>query len=108
MEHMVTEDTTPIPGARIFDQIGIEPRGKSTAVTITCSKARGPWLARFINDLIGRRLLGPRLGRGLAALRETVERERADGTLTIPEPNEDVASEVEAAVISSLVSDGDE
>jgi hypothetical protein len=104
---MVTEDTTPIPGARIFDEIGIQSSGDSTVVTITCSRAHGPWPSRFINDLVGRRLLGPRLGRGLAALRETIEREVADGILEIPERNADIALEVEAAVISSLASDGD-
>jgi hypothetical protein len=104
---MVTEDTTPIPGARIFDEIGFESKGDSTVVTITCSRARGPWPSRFVNDLIGRRLLGPRLARGLAALREAIEREMADGTLVIPEPNHGIASEVEAAVISSLASDDD-
>ena len=107
LKRMVTEDTTPIPGARIFDEIGLEPRGDSTVVTITCSRARGPWLSRFVNDLVGRRLLGSRLGRGLAALREAIEREVADGTLEIPEPNDGIASEVEAAVIRSLASDGD-
>jgi hypothetical protein len=105
---MVTEDTTPIPGARIFDEISLESRHDSTVVTITCSRARGPWLSRFINDLVGRRLLGPRLGRGLAALREAIEREVADGTLVIPEPNDGIASEIEAAVVSSLAADTDE
>jgi hypothetical protein len=105
---MVTEDTTPIPGARIFDEIGLQPKGDSTVVTITCSRARGPWLSRFVNDLVGRRLLGPRLGRGLADLRKTIERERADGTLAISEPNDGIASEVEAAVISSLAPDRDD
>ena len=105
MDHMVTEDTTPIPGAKIFDQIDLQPKGDSTVVTITCSRARGPWISRFINDLVGRRLLGPRLSRGLAALGEEVERELADGTLAIPEPNDGIASEVEAAVISSLAPD---
>ena len=108
LKQMVTEDTTPIPGARIFDEIGLQPKGDSTVVTITCSRARGPWLSRFVNDLVGRRLLGPRLGRGLADLRETIERERADGTLAISEPNDGIASEVEAAIISSLAPDSDE
>ena len=107
LQHMITEDTTPIPGARIFDEISLEPRGDSTVVTITCSRAHGPWLSRFVNDLVGRKLLGPRLGRGLAALREAIEREVAEGTLEIPEPNDGIASEVEAAVIRSLASDGD-
>jgi hypothetical protein len=108
LQHMITEDTTPIPGARIFDEIGFQSRFDSTIVTITCSKARGPWLSRFINDLVGRRLLGPRLSRGLAALRKAIERDMADGALAIPEPNDGIASEVEAAVINSLASDGDE
>ena len=107
LKRMVTEDTTPIPGARIFDEISLEPRGDSTVVTITCSRARGPWLSRFVNDLVGRKFLGPRLGRGLAVLREAIEREVAEGTLEIPEPNDGIASEVEAAVIRSLASDGD-
>jgi hypothetical protein len=107
LKRMVTEDTTPIPGARIFDEISLEPRGDSTVVTVTCSRAHGPWLSRFVNDLVGRKLLGPRLGRGLADLREAIEREVAEGTLEIPEPNDGIASEVEAAVIRSLASDGD-
>jgi hypothetical protein len=108
LDHIVTEDTTPIPGARIFNQVTLRSQGTSTRVTITCSKARGTWISRFVNDLVGRRLLGPRLDRGLAALRETIEREMADGTLFVPEPNEDILSEVEAAVITSLASDGEE
>jgi hypothetical protein len=108
LDHMVTEDTTPIPGARIFDEIGLQSRGDSTAVTITCSRARGPWISRFINDLVGRRLLGPRLGRGLAALREAIELEMADGTLAIAEPNDGIAAEVKAAVKNTLSSDSDE
>jgi len=107
LKRMVTEDTTPIPGARIFDEIGLRSRGDSTVVTITCSQARGPWLSRFINDRIGRRLLRPRLSRGLAALRTTIQREVADGTLAIPETNHGIASEIEAAVTRSLASDGD-
>jgi hypothetical protein len=67
---MVTEDTTPIPGAMIFDQIDLESIDRATVVTITTSRARGPWLSRFVNDLVGGRLLGQRLARGLAALRE--------------------------------------
>jgi hypothetical protein len=108
LHHMITEDTTPIPGAKIFDEIGIRQRGRSTIVTVTCSRARGPWISRIVNDLVGRRLLGPRLGRGLAALRNTVEREIADGTLVVPEPNDGIASGVEAAVAGSLADDGDE
>lgn len=108
LKRMVTEDTTPIPGARIFNELGLRSRHGSTVVTITCSRARGPWPSRFINDLVGRRLLGPRLGRGLAALREAIERDVADGTVAIPEPNDGIASEVEAAVMSSLASDNDE
>lgn len=108
LKRIVTEDTTPIPGARIFDEISLQSRHESTVVTITCSRARGPRLSRFINDLVGRRLLGPRLGRGLAALRQAIEREVADGTLAIPKPNDEIASEIEAAVMSSLASDSDE
>ena len=108
MDHMVTEDTTPIPGAKIFDQIDLESRDRATVVTITTSRARGPWLSRFVNDLVGRRLLGQRLTRGLAALRETIEDEIADGTLAIPEPNDIAAAEVEAAVVSSLTPENDE
>jgi hypothetical protein len=108
LNSMVTEDTTPIPGARIFNEVGIESRGNATAITITCSKGRGPWLARVVNDLVGRRLLGPRLGRGLAALQATIEREMADGTLTIPERNDAIASEIGAAVSSSLAADNGE
>jgi hypothetical protein len=108
LTHMITEDTTPIPGARIFNEIGFQPRGQSTSVTVTCSRGRGPWLSRVINDLVGRRLLGPRLGRGLAALTEAIEHEIAGGTLAIPEPNDSIASEIADAVISSFASDSDE
>lgn len=108
LQYMVTEDTTPIPGARILDEIDLQSTGDSTVVTITCSKARGSWLSRVINDLVGRRLLGPRLSRGLSDLRDLIEREVADGTLAIPEPNDGVASGIESAVIGSLAPDSDE
>ena len=73
-DHMVTEDTTPIPGARILDEIQLHPNGASTAVTITCGKARGPWVSRSVNDMIGRRFLGPRIRNGLAALLKALPR----------------------------------
>jgi len=106
MERMVTEDTTPIPGARIFDEIGLEARGDSTVVTITASRARGPRLSRIVNDLVGRRLLGRRLGKGLAAFREAIEQELGSGSLVIPERNVGIASQVEGAVADSLGSGG--
>ncbi len=49
----------------------------------------------------------PDSAEALAALREAIEREVANGTLQITEPNDGIASEVGAAVIRSLASDGD-
>jgi hypothetical protein len=85
LHYLVTEDTTPIPGARILGEICIEPRGDSTAITVTCSRGRGPWVSRTVNNLVGRRLMGPRLRNGLTALRAQIEGEIAEGTLRIPE-----------------------
>ena len=107
MQRMVTEDTTPIPGARVFDEIGLQPSGDSTVLTITTSRARGPRLSRVVNDLVGRRFLGRRLSAGLEELRQVIQRELADGTLAIPEPNDGVASQIDAAVVDSLSSDSD-
>jgi hypothetical protein len=101
LHHIVTEDTTPIPGARILGEIAVEPRGDSTAITVTCSRGRGPWLSRSVNDLVGRRLLGPRLHKGLSALRAHIERDLADGTLRIPEPTNGIATDVDPAAAAS-------
>ena len=108
MKRIVTEDTTPIPGARVFDEVSLESSGDSTVLTVTTSRARGPRLSRVVNDLVGRRFLGPRLSRGLADLREAIERELAAGTLVLAAPNDRIASAVEAAVIDSFTSDSDE
>ena len=105
---MVTEDTTPVPGARILGEVSLEPSGDSTTVTVTCSRGMGPWLSRTVNDLVGQRLLGPRLRKGLTALRQQIKAEIADGTLQIPERNERVAAEEgRASGGSSAASDDD-
>jgi hypothetical protein len=106
MHHIVTEDTTPIPGASIFAEAAIEPRGDATLITLTCSKARGPWPSRAITNAIGPRLIAARLRNGLGELKALVERELAEGRLVIPEPNDGVVSQVEQAVSSSLTGDG--
>ena len=85
-ERTVTHDTTPIPGASILAQIDIEPRGNATGITLTCSRAHGPWLSRSINNLIGPSLIGRRLRKGLARLQETMGQEAARG-LHIPDPH---------------------
>ena len=104
LQHMVTEDTTPIPGARIVGEISLQASGDSTAITVTCSRGRGPWLSRTVNNLVGRRLMGPRFRKGLSALREQIQREIADGTLQIPEPTNGTATDVDPATVSSPAS----
>ena len=100
--YMVTHDTTPIPGASIIAQIDIEPQGNATAVTLTCSRAHGPWISRSINNLIGPTLIARRLRHGLNALRTEIEHEIAHGTLGIPETNFTAPADIEAAVADSL------
>lgn len=101
LQHIVTEDTTPIPGARIVGEISLQSSGDSTAITVTCSRGRGPWLSRTVNNLVGRRLMGPRFRKGLSALRERIQREIADGTLQIPEPTNAIAPDVNPATVAS-------
>jgi len=101
LQHIVTEDTTPIPGARIVGEISLQSSGDSTAITVTCSRGRGPWLSRTVNNLVGRRLMGPRFRKGLSALREQIQREIADGTLQIPEPTNAIAPDVNPATVAS-------
>jgi hypothetical protein len=100
--YMVTHDTTPIPGASILAQIDIEPHGHSTAVTLTCSRARGPWISRSINNLIGPTLIARRLRQGLVALRSEIEHEIARGTLEIPDTNSTSPADIEVEVADSL------
>ena len=100
LHHIVTEDTTPIPGARILGEISLQSTGGSTAITVTCSRGRGPWLSRSVNNLVGRRLMGPRLRKGLSALREQIQREIADGTLQIP-ATIGIAPDVNPATVAS-------
>jgi hypothetical protein len=104
LHYLVTEDTTPIPRARILGEICLEARGRSTAVTVTCSRGRGPWLSRAVNNLVGQRLMGPRLRNGLAALRAQIQREIADGTLHLTELNEGIPTDMDPATASSLAS----
>jgi hypothetical protein len=108
MERIVTHDTTPIPGASILAEAAIEPRDGSTLITLTCSRARGPWLSRAINNAIGPRLIAARLRGGLEHLRAVVEQELADGRLVIPEPNDGVLSQVETAIAASLPGEASE
>ena len=98
---MVTHDTTPIPGASILAQIDIEPNGDSTAVTLTCSRARGPWISRSINNLIGPTLIARRLRHGLVAIRTQIEHEIAHGTLE-PDTNSTAPADIAAAVADSI------
>ena len=86
----------------------IEPRDGSTLITLTCSRARGPWLSRAINNAIGPRLIAARLRGGLEHLRAVVEQELADGRLVIPEPNDGVLSQVETAIAASLPGEASE
>ena len=107
-ERMVTHDTTPIPGASILAQIDIEPRGNATGITLTCSRARGPWLSRSINNLIGPSLIGRRLRKGLAMLQETIEQEAARGLPAHPQSTSNAALDIRAAVAHSLTVEDDE
>ncbi len=102
LRYILTHDTTPIPGASILAQIDIEPQGSSTAVTLTCSRARGPWLSRSINNIIGPTLIARRLRQGLDALRTEIEQEIVHGTLEIPETNSTTTGDIETAVTDSL------
>ena len=105
MERIVTHDTTPIPGASILAEVAISPRDGSTLLTLTCSRARGPWLSRAINNAIGPRLIAARLRSGLEHLRAVVEQELADGRLVVPDPNRAVVSQVDAEIAASLTGD---
>ena len=96
-KYIVTHDTTPIPGASILAQIDIKPHGNSTAVTLTCSRARGPWISRSINNIIGPTLIARRLRQGLDALRTEIEHEIAHGTLRIPGTDSTTTADIEAA-----------
>ncbi len=106
LERMITEDTTPVPGARVLFELALQPNGVDTTLTILCSRARGSWLARTVCDVVGRPILRSALTRGLAQLRHTIEQELADGTLHIPDRNDAVAGDVDGAVSSSLTQDG--
>jgi hypothetical protein len=106
LQHIVTEDTTPIPGARIIGEISLEPSGDITAITVTCSRGRGPWLSRSVNNLVARRLMGPRLLKGLASLEERIERDIADGALQIP-ANESRIAEVDPTTVEQTASSED-
>ena len=107
LHYLVTEDTTPIPGARIVGEIALQPHGGATTVTVTCSRGRGPWLSRTVNNLVGQRLMGPRLRNGLTALRERIQHEIADGGLRLLEPNEGLATGVDPTAVGQPATGND-
>jgi hypothetical protein len=107
LHYLVTEDTTPIPGARIVGEIALQPHGGATTVTVTCSRGRGPWLSRTVNNLVGQRLMGPRLRNGLTALRERIQHEIANGGLRLLEPNEGLATGVDPTAVGQPATGND-
>jgi hypothetical protein len=108
LHYLVTEDTTPIPGARMIGEVSLEPRGDATAITITSGTTQGPWLSRTVNNIVGRRMLTSLYRKGLATLRAQIQREIADGTLPIPERRERVATEVDPSAAGSPTTSNDD
>lgn len=106
LDRMITEDTTPVPGARVLLELALQPIGTSTVLTVNCSRARGSWLARTVCNVVGRPILRKALSQGLEGLRRAIEKDLDNGTLHIADRNDAVAGDIDAAVSSSLTHDG--
>ena len=78
-EQMTTEDTTPVPKATILMNLRLTPTKSGTHLTLTCSKARGPWLNCLLCNLVGRPILSKQLKNGMKELIERVDQEIASG-----------------------------
>ena len=106
-ELMVTQDTTPIPGAVLLVQIDLSPvPDDGTRLVLTFSKAKGPLLRRVICNA-GARVLAARAARkGMTALGRQIERDLKDGTVVLPETTDVPRWEIADAAAQSLKPSG--
>lgn len=106
LQQMATEDTTPVPGATIVFLFSLEPaeyEGKrGTTLTVTCRRARGPWPARTLCNIVGRRVLRTSLRNGLKYFHDTAIEEIAARLRTIPDPSLFTAEAVAQAAAAEL------
>ena len=65
---MVSEDTTPVPGATCLVRLRLRPTPEGTCLEFAMSRGRGRALNRRLMDVIARRILPDRLSHGLAEL----------------------------------------
>jgi hypothetical protein len=101
-EQMTTEDTTPVPRATCLINLRIDPAGTGTRLTVTASKARGPWLNRKACDLVAQFILPKTFAEGLQKLRALLEEEIAAGKHALPESVVIPAEQIGQAVTASL------
>lgn len=71
-EHMLTEDTMPVPKVTILVEYSLEAVQEGTCLTISFSKSRGPWPARALCDQ-AMRGMAKQTEQNIAAFRKVVE-----------------------------------
>lgn len=102
-DQIITEDTTPIPRTSVLLKVELTSLGERTAVEVTVSRARGPWLFRMANNLLGRFMLRSHLEKGLVSLRETVEEDLRSGAIDLARP-----VTIESGAIAEAIRDASE
>ncbi len=100
-EQMTTEDTTPVPGATALLVFKLSPTPKGTRLSLTCSKARGRWLNRWLCNLVGSWVVPRSFGKGFREFNQRLEREISEGRYSVRE-TEMGKDEAAAAATASL------
>lgn len=74
-EHILTEDTVPLPNVTILTEYRLDPTDRGTRLTATFSRGRGPsWIGRTLNDLVLPRIV-KRGEKDLITFKQRVEAE---------------------------------
>jgi hypothetical protein len=76
-EHIITQDTTPIPGTSILVEYQLQPAPAGTHMLVNFSKSLGPLFNRKIADLFVQRKVTQRGKADLAAFKERIETDLA-------------------------------
>ena len=102
---MVTQDSTPVPGAVMLAQIDLSPAADGgTRIIQTMSKARGRLVPRLICNFGARLVVSREVAKGMARLRGQIEQDLEDGTIVVPEPTDVMGATIAEAAAKALSS----
>ncbi len=83
-QQVTTEDTTPVPKATVLVNIRLTPKEGGTNISVTCGKARGPFINRILCNLVGKLVVPGSFRRGFENFRKRVEEDLAGATMAQP------------------------